>query len=120
MSNFGHYVQQYNGSIKFPPESFKIRGISKYKFDVESINLGSTFEMVTEPTNKYDSGAIKILYNNEIIGYVPKSHQSICRDCIDDELKTIYYATLPEPHQLGIRVIPERFYTNENYMFAKK
>ena len=108
MSMYGQYTKQYFGYDKdFPKESFKIKGISKYYFDSDSIKYNTVFTMKPEPTNPYDKNAIMILHNGKTIGYVPKEQifQTMCREHINEPLLVInmHHA---ENNQLGIRVLP--------------
>lgn len=108
MSMNGHYTKQYFGYDKeFPKGSFKIRGISKYYFNSDSIKHNTLFTMKLEPTNPVDKNAIMILYNGKTIGYVPNEpfFKTMCQKHIDEPLLVInmHHA---ENNQLGIRVLP--------------
>ena len=95
MSIYGHHYLQYFGSKPkvFPLESFTISGISFYQSKLEDITYDSELTMELDPDNEYDKeDAIKILYNNELIGYVPKNEENIkniCKINIDDKLKIL-------------------------------
>ena len=114
MSIYGHYYQQYFGSKpkEFPKESFKISGISFYQSKLQNINYDSELFMELEPDNNYDTDAIKILFNSETIGYVPKDSyiKNICKNNIDSILKIIIISPIENHNKekiIGIRVIPE-------------
>ena len=84
MSIYGHYAQQYYGNkVDFPKESFLIAGISFYQDNCEGINYDIELSMVPEPNNEYDNTAISILFNDKIIGYVPKEpeyYKKLCNE----------------------------------------
>jgi hypothetical protein len=118
MSLNGYKTMEYYGNknkIKFPDESFLIAGISFYQNNLDNICDTSELYMEEEPTNKFDSTAIKILYINTIIGYVPKNDNTkcICKENIGDKLKIINIKKVPSTNNIGIRVIPEKYYKDE-------
>ena len=116
MSNYGHYNEQYDGNkINFPEESFLIAGISHYQNNLLGINLNSILQLKTEPENIYDSNAIQILFNNKCIGYVPNKEffKSICIENINSNLKIIKIKREPENKNIGVRVILEKYYTED-------
>ena len=117
MSIYGHHYLQYFGSKPkvFPLESFTISGISFYQSKLEDITYDSELTMELDPDNEYDKDAIKILYNNELIGYVPKNEENIkniYKINIDDKLKILIISPV-EINGVdikGIRVIPIKYY----------
>ena len=116
MSNYGHYNAQYYGNkIDFPKESFLISGISFYQKNLENINYESELLLNPEPTNKYDSEAIQILFNNKCIGYVPNNTytKKMCQENIKDTLKIINLKREKEEGNFGIRVILNKYYTDD-------
>jgi hypothetical protein len=116
MSNFGHFTGQYYGNkIKFPSESFLISGISHYQDNLLDIKYDSKLKLKAEPENKYDSKAIKILFNDKCIGYVPNKtfYKSICVENINSDLNIINIKKEPDNGNYGIRVILEKDYTEE-------
>ena len=110
MSFHVHYNHQYDGNrIDFPDESFTISGISNYKENCRHIGYDSIITMKEDPDNQFDSSAVAIYFNDNIIGYVPKKDEKIKKMCIDhinDKLVIINIST----RIYGIRVIPETFY----------
>ena len=116
MSNYGHYNAQYYGNkIDFPKESFLIAGISFYQKNLENINFESQLILKAEPTNKYDKEAIQILFDNKCIGYVPKNNycKKICQDNINNYLKIINIKRETDKSNFGIRVILDKYYTED-------
>ena len=116
MSNYGHNVAQYYGNkIIFPGESFLIAGTSYYQEYIKEIDYNNKLVMEAEPDNQYDPGAIKILFNKILIGYVPnkKNIKELCKLNIDKNLLIINIKKEPDTKNIGIRVIPECFYTND-------
>lgn len=54
-------------------KTFKVSGVSYCQETINKLKEGDILSMELEPTNKYDSNAIKILNNdNEMCGYIPK------------------------------------------------
>ena len=116
MSLYGHYNAQYYGNkIKFPEYSFLIAGISHYQYNLKEINYNSNLKLELEPTNKYDSEAIKIIFNNKCIGYVPNDYsiKKICKENIDYSVKIINIKRESESKNYGIRVIPIKYFSAE-------
>ena len=114
MSKYGHYQQQYYGNkIEFPPESFLIAGISFYKDNLEGINFKSLLKMKDEPDNKFDSTAIQIIFNENIIGYVPNkgNYKKLCRENLDEELIVINIKR--DGGNYGVRVILKKFFKED-------
>ena len=55
------------------PKTFKVSGVSFCQTNINNLNEEDILQMELEPTNKYDSNAIKILNSSgEMCGYVPK------------------------------------------------
>ena len=116
MSIYGHFASQYYGNkINFPKESFLISGISYYRQHLIGIDYDSEIIMKLEPENKYDSQAIQIIFNNNVIGYVPRHDEvkKICIDNINSNLKIINIKRVSENSNYGIRVIPNKYYTEK-------
>ena len=110
MSLYGHYRQQYYGNkIDFPEESFLIAGISFNQGNREEINYDVDLTMKLEPDNEYDSSAISIMYNEKLIGYVPKTdtdkYKKLCNENITEPLKIINIKKIEGKY--GVRVIPK-------------
>ena len=119
MSNYGHYNQQYYGNhVDFPEESFTIKGISNYKENCEGIVKDSTITMKIDSDNIYDSSAIAIYFNDNIIGYVPNDNniKKMCKENINDNLKII---NIKPGKYYGIRVILESFYEYDPELESK-
>ena len=115
MSNFGRFSGQYGNKIEFPKESFLIAGISFYQDNLVDINFDSKLKLNAEPENKYDSKAIQILFNDKCIGYVPNNDfcKNMCIEHITNNLKIINIKRESETKNFGIRVILEKYYTDE-------
>lgn len=122
MSIYGHANAQYYGKkISFPKESFTIAGISNYQdYLKDKNNLIITFEskltLKPEPDNKYDPEAIQIQFNNNCIGYVPKNppfYKKICKEQLDSNLKIITIKKEKNSDNYGIRVILEKYYSED-------
>lgn len=118
MSNYGHFTHQYYGNkLDFPKESFLISGISYYQDNLENINFNSVLKMSLDPENKYDSGAIQILFNDKCIGYVPNNiyFKNMCKENINNKLKIINIKREKETNKknYGIRVILDKYYATQ-------
>jgi len=116
MSIYGHFNGQYDGNkIEFPKESFLIAGISHYQDNLININFDSKLILTLEPENKYDSLAIQILFNHKCIGYVPKDIflKNMCIENINNNLKIINIKKESETKNYGIRVILDKYYTED-------
>ena len=111
MSNYWKHTQQYDSKkIDYPETSFKIAGISNYKSVAEDISYSKELTMKAEPTNTYDSTAIRILLDGETVGYVPnsKDYKDLCNARIDEPLNVINIKMIRGNY--GVRVIPREFY----------
>ena len=53
--------------------NFYVAGVKFHKLNtcIKEIKVGDELTLTPEPYNKFDPNAIKILYNNTMIGYVP-------------------------------------------------
>lgn len=53
---------------------FDVKGLQvvSYRINLRNCEIGDEVELVPEPTNIYDTNAIKVICNNRHIGYVPK------------------------------------------------
>ncbi|HFI2472524.1 HIRAN domain-containing protein [Streptococcus sp. 32226D021BW] len=60
-------------------EDFHLAGFAYYDgLDViDELKLGTSLEMLAEPTNPYDSEAVVILYQGKKLGYIPKHKNSL-------------------------------------------
>lgn len=52
----------------------EVKGIEYRDFDISKIEIEHQLYFDTEPENQYDPNAIKILYDNIFIGYIPKNN----------------------------------------------
>ncbi len=50
----------------------EVKGVKYRDFDISKIQLEHELQFETEPNNKFDPNAIKVLYDDIFIGYVPK------------------------------------------------
>ena len=112
---YGHYTGQYHGhKIMFPKESFLIAGISYYQNKLTGIDSNSVLTMRLEPENKYDNEAIQILYDDTCVGYVPNTDvKQLCKENITCRLHIINIKHERETHNIGIRVILDKYYTDD-------
>lgn len=75
----------------------------------EQFNIGDEFILERE-NNKYDEFAIKVIYNNEHIGYIPKDYSKDVAPKIDDGLNYVCvleskFGSLDDKPILNIRLI---------------
>lgn len=114
MSRSGNHQKS---RIVFPRESFKIKGISNYQFDKSKITRETLLTMESEPNNKYDKDAIRILFEGKTIGYVPKEDKFIKHmrtHHINEKLRVINTG-IAETGVMGIRVMPNFLYDFKKY-----
>jgi len=50
---------------------------------INEITEGDEFDLVAEPTNKYDSNAVQLIFNRTMCGYVPKTFSSEISAALD-------------------------------------
>jgi len=65
---------------------FRINGVS---FDdrqkiIKGINEKDIIHFEPEPENEYDPNAIRVMFENQLIGYLPKRIAALLQDCIED------------------------------------
>tara|TARA_R110000868_G_scaffold175238_1_gene412188 strand:+ start:635 stop:970 length:336 start_codon:yes stop_codon:yes gene_type:complete len=65
-------------NVTIPPITFRIAGVQHRPQDVihkairEGLDVGVGLTLVGEPSNSFDRYAVKVLYKDNFIGYVPK------------------------------------------------
>ena len=70
-----------NRYLKYAYYDVDVKGIEYRDFDISKIEINHQLYFDTEPDNQYDSNAIKILYDDFFIGYIPKNNlQSMMSD----------------------------------------
>ena len=76
--------------LKFSYYGVEVKGVKYRDFDIKDISIDEKLTFEFEPTNEYDKNAIKILYNDTFIGYVPKRNvQKVLKKYICDEHKYV-------------------------------
>lgn len=88
------YQQHYWGSKQYRdlPLTFHIAGAVHYLNVLDELSIGSTLKVENEPTNEYDSNALRITTDDKrLCGYVPKAHISTVKKYIDSDT---YFLTL--------------------------
>lgn len=88
--------------------SFKIVGISNYQDEVRDLVLGDALSMLWDHNNIYDPKAIKIIFDDKMIGYVPNQNIKIkdyCFNHLEQELIVINKQSIH--NKVGIRLIPK-------------
>lgn len=73
------YQQHYWGNKQYRelPLTFHIAGAHHYLDVIKEVSIGSVLKVDHEPTNEYDSNALRIITCDECLcGYVPKSYIS--------------------------------------------
>ncbi len=70
------FVPQYFQSHR-PSFITDIAGISKYEFDLSSLNVGDELTFTLERDNPYDSNAVYVSHNGKKIGYIKKGHNTV-------------------------------------------
>lgn len=67
-------IDEYNRILKYEYYDVPVKGIKYRNIDLSQIKVEHFVRFEFEPNNKYDSNAIKILYNDIFIGYIPKNN----------------------------------------------
>lgn len=79
-----------NMYLKYSYYDVNIKGTEYRDFDITKIALHEVLEFEFEPSNEYDGNAIKVLYEDIFLGYVPKNNiQSMIKDYIYDDEKDV-------------------------------
>lgn len=75
-SDMFEFVPQYFQSHRL---SFitDIAGISKYEFDLSTLNVGDELTFTLERDNPYDNNAVYVSHNGKKIGYIKKGHNTV-------------------------------------------
>lgn len=91
----------------YPKTSFTIAGIGFYQNHLNGIHENSILTMELEPDNTYDKKAIRIMYNNNKIGYVPRDpyYQLLAKNNMNKKLKVICICKVPMKQLYGVRVM---------------
>lgn len=85
-SNYTFPFIDENMFLKYKYYDIEVKGTSHKNVDFDKIDINKTVTFEEEPTNEYDKNAIKILCNDEFIGYVPKNNlQQMIKKYIDDD-----------------------------------
>lgn len=73
----GNFTNHYN---------FNVAGVNNYIYEIFNFckNQDSVF-LISEPDNKFDSDAIKVMCNNLLIGYVPAVETSEVSEILNKE-----------------------------------
>ena len=67
-------VDDENRILKYEYYDVPVKGIEYRDIDLSKIQLEHFVKFEFEATNQYDNNAIKILYNDIFIGYIPKNN----------------------------------------------
>lgn len=51
-----------------------IAGVNAHGFDLSQLSVGMKLQFEKDTNNQYDKNAIKVMYNDSIIGYIKKGH----------------------------------------------
>ncbi|MGN6602203.1 MAG: HIRAN domain-containing protein [Ginsengibacter sp.] len=71
---------------------FDVKGlqIASYRTHLSNCQVGDEVELLAEPTNSYDSNAIKVICNKQLIGYVPKEKtKNVSKICLGENYAQI-------------------------------
>lgn len=49
-----------------------VAGISFYQDNLEGLSIGDKLDIIPQPENPYDPGALAVFYNGKQLGYLPK------------------------------------------------
>lgn len=73
-SNVSFEFLDENNYLKYKYYDVQIKGTEHQDFDIRNIEIDTDLFFEFEPDNPYDENAIKVLYKNICIGYVPKNN----------------------------------------------
>ena len=68
------------------PTIIKLSGVSFCQDVINTLNEKDELILELEPDNKYDINAIKVLFNNNLCGYIPKKYKINDEEIILNEL----------------------------------
>ena len=72
--------------LKYSYYDVEVRGVEYGDFDISTIPIDKALYFEFAPDNAYDKNAIRVLYNNCFIGYVPKNNlQKMMKDFYEDD-----------------------------------
>lgn len=76
--------------------SFFVAGVQFHELRnvASQIKDGMNLQLVAEPTNKYDSNAVRIEFENTMLGYVPKKFSSMIAGIMTVEPVTCIVKTI--------------------------
>ncbi len=74
-----------------------VAGIKHHNFDLGKIKVGDQLSFEKDPTNLNDKKAVKILYKQDIIGYIKKGHNEVFHGNHSKNLKIIVKAITNTP-----------------------
>lgn len=79
-----------NMILKYAYYDVDVKGTNHRDFDITKIDIDKEVQFENEPSNEYDENAIKIMYNDTHIGYVPKNNmQKMIKDFTDKENRKV-------------------------------
>ena len=75
-----------SGTVRILIQSSPLAGSQYYKLDALSqrIKTGDRLELVREPENRHDRNAIRVLWQGEPLGYLPKKENRSVAKAMDD------------------------------------
>lgn len=73
-----------NDDLNFVTE---IAGVSYHNFDLSKLNPGDYLDFERETDNPKDRNAIKVLFENEVVGYIKKGHNELFKLSLMKKLK---------------------------------
>jgi len=82
-------IEIKNAKILFLVGCGKLYPVNGVSFDnkqdvVKDIKDNDILDFIREPENEHDKNAIKVMFDTQHIGYVPKKVARLLQDCIDD------------------------------------
>ena len=104
-----------NSKILFLVGSGRLYPVKGVSFDnkqelIETIKDGDILHFVKEPENEYDKNAIKIVFNENHVGYISRKLSGILQDCINDLCGEVIHVvgTKEDNQNLGLRFVFRR------------
>lgn len=106
MSKHTKFSPRYIGTtVPMPENSFLIAKIGKYQKYLIDINEKSELKFKLNENSTSNATKISVLYNDNVIGYVPIKNVDMVMNCLDDAITILAITSLCD--NKGIRIIPK-------------
>lgn len=89
--------------LKYKYYDVFVKGTKYRNIDYDAIDINKSVTFEEEPTNEYDTNAIKVICNQQFIGYAPQNNiQGMIKDYLNNEENDLvaYISKIDEANQL--------------------